>query len=444
MAIIRAAQSGNWNSTSTWVGGVVPTSVDDVVSNSFTIQVNGVFTVLSVRNDTTGGATAGGTFVLNNSSDLTCTSTQGIFVGAASTPVVQFAGGAGTEATLRATLPATLPNIVSYVGIVHSGTGRLNIIGDISFNAGLSTRTYVSSTSTGTLNIVGNISTTTGGGSASNQCILMSGGFLFINGNVSGGGTTAGQMILGGTSVIEITGNVIASNVAHIAQGSSITIIGSITNTGTGIAINTGAAAVSVTGTITCSNTGSGVVTTTGTVNVGGSITITGSGVGVSSTTGGITVGGNITASTSANGVTSTSALVRCSGLLFNTNNFQAVYAPRITIEPTTTSITFQKIGGGTQIMYIGSATSFNLPATNDVRLGTVYGQSNEFTGTMVVQTPNNVLLGTLVDNTVGTLIMTPDNLVQELGTSTRPIAVRLQNSSTVDTTGNQMASYNI
>ena len=444
MANVYAIASGNWSSGSIWNTGTVPTTADDVFANTFTVQVDGTFTVLSVRNTAAAPIVAGGFFNLINSSSLTCTATQGIFVGAASTPVVQFAGGTGTEATLRATLPATLPNIVGYVGIVHSGTGRLNIIGDISFNAGLSTRTYVSSTSTGTLNIVGNISTTTGGGAASNQCILMSGGFLFINGNVSGGGTASGHMIIGGTSIIEITGNVIASNVAHISQGSSITVIGSITNTGTGIAINAVAAAVSVTGTITCNNTGSGVVTTTGTVNVGGSITITGSGVGVSSTTGGITVGGNITASTSANGVTSTSALVRCSGLLFNTNNFQAVYAPRITIEPTTTSITFQKIDGGTQIMYIGSATSFNLPATNDVRLGTVYGQSNEFTGSMVVQTPENVLLGTLVDNTVGTLIMTPDNLVQELGTSTRPIAVRLQNSSTVDTTGNQMASYNI
>jgi hypothetical protein len=94
--------------------------------------------------------------------------------------------------------------------------------------------------------------------------------------------------------------------------------------------------------------------------------------------------------------------------------------------------------------MYIGSSTAYNLPAINNVRSGSVYGQSNEYTGTMVVQTPENVLLGTLVDNTVGTVIMTPANLITELNTSGTPVAVRLRNCATVSTTGDQIASYSI
>jgi hypothetical protein len=396
---------------------------------------------------TVNGGVAGGTFNLLSGSNLTCTAAQGVVIGSTTQPV-QFSGVSGSEATLTANLPAgTVPTTTNYYTILHNGTGTLNINGDIVFSGasnGIINRGQINSTSTGILRINGAVSSAANASESTNQCIRMTGGRLFINGTVSGGSTsTTGQIIVGGTSIIEITGNVNTTGLTNITGGSNITVIGDITNTGTGLAINSPGAPITVTGALTVNGSGGGTSSTTGTTNIGGSVTISGLGVGVTSTTGVVTIGGNITASTS-NVAVQSSTLVKCSGLLFNTNNFQAVYAPRITIEPTTTSITFQKIGGGTQIVYIGSATSFNLPATNDVRLGTVYGQSNEFTGSMVVQTPENVLLGTLVDNTVGTLIMTPDNLVQELGTSTRPVAVRLQNSSTVDTTGNQMASYNI
>lgn len=426
MANVYATKSGNWSDITVWNTGALPTSSDDVFSNNFTVQVDGVFTVLSVRNTAAAPIVANGTFVLNHLSNLKCLDTQGIYVGVAGKAVVQFAGGSGTNAILEATLPATLPNISSYVGVLHSGTGTLNIIGDISFNAGVTGRIYVSSTSTGILNIIGNVSTTTGGGVANNSCINMAGGYLFVNGNVLGGGISSGHMIVGGTSVIEITGDVIASNVAHISQGSSITVIGSITNTGTGVAINAVTATVQVTGAITVNNTGAGIISTTGGVTVGGPISVLGPN------------GAN-------NAVSSTSGLVKVSGLLFNYNQWQAVFAPKITIEPTTTSITYQTFASGNQIMYVGSSGALGQPTTNDVRFGTVYGAASEFTGTLRVPTAATVLLGTLVDATTGTYLpSSPADFVTELNTSTTPVAVRLQNCSTVNTTGDQIASYNV
>lgn len=416
------------------------------------------------------GQLVGGTFNLLNSGSLTCTATQGVVIGSTTQPV-QFSGVSGSEATLTANLPAgtVTPNISNYYTILHNGTGTLNINGDIVFsgaNNGIVNRGQINSTSTGILRINGAISSTTSAGESTNQCIRMTGGRLYVNGTVSGGSTGAtGQIIVGGTSIIEITGNVNTTGLTNITGGSNITVIGDITNTGTGLAINAPGAPITVTGaltvnssgggtssttgntsiggSITCAGAGSGITTTTGVISVSGSVTIGGLGIGVTSTTGVVTIGGNITASTS-NVAVQSSTLVKCSGLLFNNSNIQAVYAPRITIEPTTTSITFQKIGGGNQIMYIGSSTAYNLPATNNVRSGSVYGQSNEYTGTMIVQTPENVLLGTLVDNTVGTLIMTPANLITELNTSGTPVAVRLRNCATVSTTGDQMASYSI
>lgn len=425
MANVYATKDGSWSDPTVWNTGALPTSSDDVFSNNFTVQVDGVFTVLSVRNTASAPIVANGTFVLNDGSNLTCTSSQGIYIGS-TTAVVQFTGGTASSATFQATLPATgLPNLGFQTAVLHSGQGTLNIIGDITFGAGsgggTNNRTQVTSNSTGILRIIGNVSSAGGGTETGNSCILMTAGWLYINGDVIGGGISRGFMIVGGTSVIEITGNVNATGVAHITQGSSITVIGDITNTNTVAAITTTSGTIEVTGAITVSNTGAGLATTTGV----------------------ITVGGPISASASGNGVQS-QTLVKCSGLLVNTENIQAVYAPRITIEPTTTSITFQKITGGNQIMYIGSSTAYNLPAINNVRSGSVYGQSNEYTGTMIVQTPENVLLGTLVDSTVGTLIMTPANLITELNTSGTPVAVRLRNCATVDTTGDQMASYSI
>jgi hypothetical protein len=305
------------------------------------------------------GQIAGGTFILNNGSNLTCTSSQGIYIGS-TTAVVQFTGGTASNATFQATLPAAgLPNAASQTAVLHSGQGTLNIIGDITFGGGLSgqgTRTQVTSNSTGILRIIGNVSSAGGGIETGNSCIVMAAGWLYINGDVIGGGISRGFMISGGTSVIEITGNVNATGVANVSGGSSITVIGDITNTNTIAAITTTSGTILVTGAITVSNTGAGVATTTGVV----------------------TLGGPITASNSGNAVTS-SALVKCSGLLFNTNQFQAVWAPKITIEPTTTSITYQTFASGNQIMYVGSSGALGQPTTNNVRFGTVYGAANEF-----------------------------------------------------------------
>lgn len=105
MAVILAAQSGVWSDPTTWIGGVVPGPGDVAIANGFVVTVNTNVTCAEVRNDTTGGATAGGRFALNNGITLTANVYAGGTAG--STTCV----GASTEG----------PSWI--VGDVYAGTG---------------------------------------------------------------------------------------------------------------------------------------------------------------------------------------------------------------------------------------------------------------------------------------------------------------------------------
>lgn len=83
------------------------------------------------------------------------------------------------------------------------------------------------------------------------------------------------------------------------------------------------------------------------------------------------------------------------------------------------------------------------LPLQSDVRLGTNYGNNN-YTGTLAVPNPNQVSYGVATDNTVGTAVLTPDDVwnAQTSAMNTDgSIGKRLKNSSTVDSTGDQLSS---
>ena len=139
-----------------------------------------------------------------------------------------------------------------------------------------------------------------------------------------------------------------------------------------------------------------------------------------------------------------TTALVTLSGPLINTNNTMAVYASRLRFySGTTTQWRFQDTANATRVLYQSgyTGTTIGLPASIDVRKNTVYGQYNEFTGTLVVPSPSDVRINVLTDNTVGTGQLTAEDFLNAITASTLPIAVRLQNISTTQTMGTQLAA---
>jgi hypothetical protein len=59
------------------------------MANTFTVTIDGTFTVLTIRNTSGTGIVAGGQFIYANGGDLTCTSSPAIVAGIASVPVLQ-------------------------------------------------------------------------------------------------------------------------------------------------------------------------------------------------------------------------------------------------------------------------------------------------------------------------------------------------------------------
>ena len=135
-----ARKAGNINAADVWAttpsgtaAAVTFASGDVLMANSFAIAVNvstDLGTTGQVRNDTTGGATAGGSFTLANGVTLTANS----FAGSTSTSCVIFSGTSGNSATLVGN--ATAGSGGSAHGCNNTSTGTLIIIGNATAGSG--------------------------------------------------------------------------------------------------------------------------------------------------------------------------------------------------------------------------------------------------------------------------------------------------------------------
>ena len=418
MALRYAVATGNWSNTATWDGGTLPTAADDVFSNGFTVTINGTFTVLSIRNTLNATApviAAGGQFIYANGGNLTCTASTGIIVGS-TTPTLEMTLASGNTGTFNGSI-LTMTNTNNFNSIRLSSSGTLNLNGNYNID-GTANRAITLLTSTGTLNIVGDISSTfTGGGTTMNNILMTAAGTLNITGNVTASTNTerASATINSNAGTINITGNTTANITPAIYIIGAVTYnqIGNVNASTVQPAIynQTTAATISVTGIITA-NTGSPA----------------------------------IYAAFALTNNYSSGTYVKVSGNVVNSTNNMAIVAPRVTIDTNTSTWLFQISTGGNRTLYAAGVALGN-PATSNVRFGTTYGASSELTGTLRVPSAANVLSGVLVDATTGTLLMTPADFWNYLiasGFTANSIGDRLQNASTVATTGGQIAAYTI
>jgi hypothetical protein len=419
MALRYAVATGNWSNTATWDGGTLPTAADDVFSNSFTVTIDGTFTVLSIRNTLNAAApviAAGGQFRFANGGNLTCTATQAIVVGS-TTPTLEMTLASGNTATFNGSV-LTLAGTTNYIAIRHSSSGTLNCNGNYNIDGITATRNIIAVTSTGILNVVGDLSsTTTSSTGLMNAVSMATAGTLNITGNVTASTNIerSSSTVSASSGTVNITGNTTANitPAIYIIGAVNYTQIGNVNASTAQPAIynQTTAATISVTGIITASTGAPAIYAAFALINS-----------------------------------YSSGTFVKVSGNVVNTSNNMAIVAPRVTIDTNTSTWLFQISTGGNRTLYAAGVALGN-PATTNVRFGTTYGASSELTGTLRVPSAANVLSGVLVDATTGTLLMTPSDFWNYLiasGFTANSIGDRLQNAATVATTGGQIASYTI
>lgn len=153
-ATITSYQTGNWSSASTWVGGVVPSSLDDVViAQNDQITVNGSYACLSLTLNgnnsflifdsgssltVNGSVTVTGNnneIVMSSGGTLTC---QG-FINNASKNFIFTAGTGTVELTANNTLPTTSYSTFNKL-IISSGTTTLGSITNSTASGNLTIR----------------------------------------------------------------------------------------------------------------------------------------------------------------------------------------------------------------------------------------------------------------------------------------------------------------
>lgn len=355
MPDIRATQSGDFSATSTWVGGVVPGSGDTAFANTFTVTIGDTRTVQAITNAAGTGITVGGTFSLLNGCNLTCTNANGVVQGGTLTPAITTPNlGPGASAIVVSTLNHTA-TFTSSTMVAFSSSGTLNILGSVT-GGSFGTCVGISASGTGTLNITGTVT----GGNSNNS---------------------AGVTVTGGATV-NVTGTVTGGAGSNNAQGINITAA---------------SATVLVTGSV-----------------IGGAGASASAGI-INSSLSTLTVNGSCQSSVSAPAIAlgAINQITRLSGpfLLGASGNINPAPAASWRWAPTLIPTYFEVLqsnGSTKRLLYSAdNMPSGGYPIAANVRQPTVYGPSNEFTGTLAVPSPSSVALGVPTDNTVGTAILT-------------------------------------
>lgn len=446
MANRWAISSGNWSDSAIWSGSIIPTASDDVWANGFNVRIDQDITARTLRNHpvTSPVIAAGGSFINTGSRTITCTlplagsgGVYGGFINYQSAAAVLIVTGSDTVNIVSDIMGGLLPATYGYAVVINN-TGTVNITGSIAgyVQEGLS----IGGPAGGTVNISGSIrgNFLRGGGGANSVGVQVSTNkTINIIGNVIGEPLTNGiglQFSVAATSVTSILGNVYSRSSNPAIYSTSI---GTITINVTGsVYCESGATAVAI-------NPAGG----TSNLRISGSVTA-GTVPAISQAVpGNSLIQGPIYAGFSSPAVQFSSAthFLTATGPFYNTNNRNAVYALNLQLlsgsNPTWTFDTETTLEQRT--LYTVDFPG-NFPSTSNVRQGTVFGDTSQFTGTVAIPSPSNVLKGVLLDATTGSASFTTQNVWSVATGSlsvTGSIGERLRNASTVATDGILIAS---
>jgi hypothetical protein len=203
MALITSAQSGNFNATSTWTGGVIPGVGDTArAATGHTITITANVTCDALTNTATGN----GRFVIND----------GVTLGANISPVV-ISTNSQNFVEFNSASPAQcyvvgdvigFPQNSAFHSIANNSSGTLNVTGNVtgsSVSSGVNSA--IANLSGGIVNVTGNVT-----GTVSCAIRNLTAGTIIVTGNMQGGPSGNGFAILNASSgMIQVLGNFIAS-----------------------------------------------------------------------------------------------------------------------------------------------------------------------------------------------------------------------------------------
>jgi len=250
---ITSAQSGDWNSTSTWVGGAVPDSIDNVViAAGHTVTVTAGATCRKVNFTGTGG-----TLTVNSSVTLTVTNAVAVDADANNNSSGTVSGS-GTLSCGSVTIGSTItPNAIRTTSLTSTistftSSGSLSLFGRISASF---TNNSSFNLQSGTFSVA-SISQATNASGCSTS-ILMNGGAQ--TGTLIYSGTTTWSQTGGGSSTTTLNGS--GATVNYAASGNQTVLNTSYTNLTLSGSGNKTLAAFSISGTLSIQGSAVGITT---------------------------------------------------------------------------------------------------------------------------------------------------------------------------------------
>jgi len=415
---------------------------------------------------TTTASAAGGGFALSGSYTLTLTDSNSIEAG--TTDCLTFSGASPASSTINAININGSDTVVGASAIVVTNTGTLNITGNIYSGALNNTTHYggIDITGAATVSVVGNIIEES---SAVAIRVAATSTILNIVGNIytTSSGNSAGTLLINNNSTINITGNIITlldNNTGWSTYGISAGSICTINLTGniyagrnlTSAPINNGIISTQpitlyITGNLYAGRLENGTLVTYG----GNCVSLNNS---VYFNHVGIQEAGNYTGAQAPVACVSTGSgaiNILTGPFIFGQYGAVPYYVVRMHLNPTlsgymqfrdnSTNGAIQPGPIAPTVTYYPASTIADAPIPANVRSGVVYALGSQ-TGTLVVPAPGSVASGVVYDNgTLGTAVLTASAVWDALtSTMVTPgsIGERLKNSSTVATTGAQLAAF--
>jgi autotransporter-associated beta strand protein len=309
-ATITSAATGNWNATTTWVGGVAPTAADDVIiANGHTVTVTANASCISI---TFNGASA--TLTVNSGITLTMSGTLTLQSAAAASRAATVSGDGTITGCTGINAGTTVTPSANHTTAITSSIATFNVSGGLNINSNRSGSTNNNSTftlSSGTVAISGGVTTTNVGNCTSTLTLGNSSPTLRIGGatpfTVSGTGTST--FTLNGTgATVEYSSN---SSLTFLAAPAGLLSYTNLIISG-GAGTKTLAANTTVSGALTV-RAGTTLGLSTFTLGSPTSVLLetVGGGNGAAITgTGALTLGGNITVNYSGTGAITTGATI--------------------------------------------------------------------------------------------------------------------------------------